>query len=593
MRASVVICILLLAACAAPRPDQDTPERAAPPNGTFANPLDLEYRFMLEPPSWRQAADPLITIFGDDYFLFASRSGGYWHSPDMRAWTLVVPEGLPVEDYAPAVLTIGGRMYYTAHKMKAVYATDDPKAGRWRKVADIDSYADPALFQDDTDGRVYLYYGSALNGSISAVELDPHNEWRVIGGPFTLMSANHADHGWERSGEDNLGATMTEGFRIGPYIEGAWMTKHAGTYYLQYAAPGTVWKSYADGVYTSRSPTGGFTYQPYSPFSYKPGGFIGSAGHSGTFRDKGGRWWRVTTMDISVAHKFERRLGIFPAGFDAEGVMRTNTYLGDYPQWIPGAARDPLDSNLTGWMVVSAGKHATASSAREGRAPALAFDEDVRSWWSARTGDAGEWLAVDLGELARIDAIQVNLGDEGARTLGRPLGREGSIAPRYVVEASADGERWSVLMDRRENDRDATHAYLQLDRPVRARHVRITNVRAAAGGTFSVRDLRIFGRGTGAPPAPPAGLTARRHADDDRSVTLAWEPAARARGYVVRFGVAPEKLYGSYEVGNVTRLTMNSLNRGVAYWFAVDAVNENGVGRATAPAVRAEAGFGR
>ncbi|MEO5816193.1 MAG: hypothetical protein ABIT20_13030 [Gemmatimonadaceae bacterium] len=77
------------------------------------------------------------------------------------------------------------------------------------------------------------------------------------------------------------------------------MTKHDGTYYLQYAAPGTVWKSYADGVYTSRSPTSGFTYAPYSPFSYEPGGFAGSAGHSGAFRDKAGNLWRVTTMDVS------------------------------------------------------------------------------------------------------------------------------------------------------------------------------------------------------------------------------------------------------------------------------------------------------
>src|SRR6185369_14160247 len=140
------------------------------------------------------------------------------------------------------------------------------------------------------------YFGSGLNGGISVVELDPRDNFKVVSGPTKLMTANYLDHGWERSGEDNLGATMTEGFRIGPYVEGSWMTKHNGIYYLQYAAPGTVWKSYADGVYTSRSPTSGFTYAPYSPFSYKPGGFAGSAGHSGMFRDKQGNYWRVTTL---------------------------------------------------------------------------------------------------------------------------------------------------------------------------------------------------------------------------------------------------------------------------------------------------------
>lgn len=576
MRALAVI--VLIAACAGPR-SEPAAASDVPPHSTFANPLDLEYRFQLQPPSWRQAADPLVVLYGDDYYLFASKSGGYWTSPDMRDWTLVVPEGLPLEDYAPSVLVVDGRMYYTAHKSQALFTTDDPKAGRWRKVADLGSYADPMLFQDD-DRRVYLYYGSGLNGSISAVELDPHNDWRVVGGPYTLLTANHADHGWERSGEDNLGAQMTEGFRIGPYVEGSWMTKHGDTYYLQYAAPGTVWKSYADGVYTSRSATSGFTYAPYSPFSYKPGGFIGSAGHSGTFRDKAGNYWRITTMDVSVRHKFERRLGIFPAGFDADGVMRTDTYLGDYPQFFPGVvAGNALDRNRTGWMVVSAGKGATASSSLDAHPPEHAFDEDIRTGWSARTGGAGEWLRVDLGGVATVHALQVNLGEEGARTLGRV----DPVPARYAVEGSVDGEQWTMLMDMRASDRDRTHAYLQLDRPARARFVRLTTVRAPAGGTFSVRDLRLFGRGAGEPPAAVGGLAVRRHADDDRGVTLTWDRAPRATGYVVRYGLSPDRLYANYQVGDVTSLTMNSLNRGVTYWFTVDALNESGVAPGGAP----------
>ncbi len=41
-----------------------------------------------------------------------------------------------------------------------------------------------------------------------------------------------------------------------PFIEGAWMTKHDGTYYLQYAGPGTEYNVYGDGVYESDSPLG-------------------------------------------------------------------------------------------------------------------------------------------------------------------------------------------------------------------------------------------------------------------------------------------------------------------------------------------------
>ncbi|MEO7457123.1 MAG: family 43 glycosylhydrolase [Gemmatimonadaceae bacterium] len=565
-------------ACASPavmRVSQDEGAREAAQPTTFGNPLDLDYRFMPDTLSWRQAADPLVTIYNDEYYLFASKSGGYWHSPDMRHWTLVVPDGVPLEDYAPSVVTIGGRMYYTAHKQKAVYTTDDPRMGHWRKVADIGEYADPAFFLDG-DGRLYLYHGSGLNGAISVVELDPAHAFKLVSGPVALMKANYVDHGWERSGEDNLGAVMAEGFRLGPYVEGSWMTKHDGVYYLQYAAPGTVWKTYADGVYTSRSPTSGFTYAPYSPFSYKPGGFSGSAGHSGTFQDKAGNWWRVVTTDISVRHKFERRLAIIPAGFDADGVMRANNYLADYPQLLPGVSRSPLDGNRAPWMLLSAGAAASASSSLPAHGAALAADEDIRTDWSAGTGRPGEWLMLDLGVESSIAAVQVNLADEGVRSRGR----ETVTRQRYVVEYSGDGRRWSTLVDRRLNERDAPHAYVELERAVGARYVRITNADVVpAGGRFAVRDLRVFGTSPIAAPPPVVGLSVVRNAADERTAVLRWSKSPRASGYIVRFGVSAEKLYTEYQVGDVDTLTMNGLNSGVPYWFAVDALGPGGVMR--------------
>jgi len=543
------------------------------PRTTFCNPLDIDYRFMVDTPSRREAADPVITLFNDEYFLFASKSGGYWHSHDMRDWQLVVPDGLPLEDDAPAVLVLDGRMYYTAHESKALYTTDDPIAGKWRKVADLASYADPAFFLDD-DSRVYLYHGSSLDGGISVVELDPRNGFKVIDGPHELMHANQAEHGWERSGPDNLGAPMSEGFRIAPYVEGSWMTKHDGTYYLQYSAPATTPKSYADGVYTSRSPTSGFTYAPYSPFSYKPGGFIGGAGHAATFRDRSGNYWRVATMIISAAHEPERRLGIFPAGFDSAGVMRTNTYLGDYPQLLPGLAADPLDHNGGGWMLLSAGKHATASSTLAGHPADLAFDEDVRTWWSAATGGVGEWLSVDLGRIERITALQLNFAEQGTRALGR----EEDSYEQYIVESSIDGAHWTTRIDASRETRDRPHRYVQLDTARNARFVRVTNVHAAAGGTFAIRDLRIFGESTAPRPAVVRDVVVERQADD-RSAVIRWTRSPGATAYVVRFGIAPNKLYSSYEARDVDTLAINSLNHGVAYWFAVDAVGEGGIAR--------------
>ena len=85
-----------------------------------------------------------------------------------------------------------------------------------------------------------------------------------------------------------------------PYIEGAWMDKFNGKYYLQYACPGTQYNIYTDGVYVSDSPLGSFALAQNNPYSYKPGGFIPGAGHGSTMKDTDGCLWHTATMRISV-----------------------------------------------------------------------------------------------------------------------------------------------------------------------------------------------------------------------------------------------------------------------------------------------------
>lgn len=51
------------------------------------------------------------------------------------------------------------------------------------------------------------------------------------------------------------------------------------------------------------------------------------AGHGSTIADKYGNYWHASTMRISVNHDFERRVGLFPAGFDKDGVLFCNQNL--------------------------------------------------------------------------------------------------------------------------------------------------------------------------------------------------------------------------------------------------------------------------
>jgi len=93
---------------------------------------------------------------------------------------------------------------------------------------------------------------------------------------------------------------------------------------------------------------------------------------------------------------------------------------------------------------------------------------------------------------------------------------------------------------------------------------------------------RVFGLGDGAPPAEVRGVTVQRDTADTRTATVRWSPSAGATAYVVRFGVAPDKLYTDIQVDDVTTLTTNALNRGVRYYFTVDAISAAGVARGTA-----------
>src|SRR5688572_33180305 len=81
---------------------------------TICNPIDLSYRFCMDEPSRREAADPTIVRFKDLYFLFASKSGGYWHSKDLSTWTFVETAQIPVEEYAPTVIALGDTLYFLA-----------------------------------------------------------------------------------------------------------------------------------------------------------------------------------------------------------------------------------------------------------------------------------------------------------------------------------------------------------------------------------------------------------------------------------------------------------------------------------------------
>jgi xylan 1,4-beta-xylosidase len=532
---------------------------------TYCNPLNISYRFSFDKPSHRELADPAIVLYKDNYFLFASKAGGYWYSKDLLNWNFVTTTTLPIENYAPTAVVINNSLYWLANGTSALYRTDDPISGKWEIAnSSFPGVGDPDLFVD-SDGRVYFYYGLSNNDYIKGVELDVKNNLSPKGKTVNLFKGNPSEHGWERFGDYNESNEA-------PWIEASWMIKYNGTYYLQYSAPGTQFKSYAEGYYTADKPLGPFTYAPNNPFSAKPEGFIAGAGHGATFMDKYGNWWNIATMSVSVKDRNERRLGLFPVTFDKQGLLVAHTEFSDYPIIMPNHKYNDVSELFPGWMMLSYKKVAEASSSLDAHPTTLAFDENIRDYWSAQTGDKGEWLSVDMGSQSTVNAVQINFAENNTHLFGR----KGVLSHQYLVEYSADNKTWKTLVDKTANTEDLTHLYDVMKTPLKARYLKITNYRVP-GGTFAISGFRVFGSGTGKKPKKVSSFKMLRDSNDPRTIKLSWAKKPNAIGYNIRFGTQPDKLYRSYKVYNDTLVTIRSLNKDEKYWFAIDAFGENGV----------------
>ena len=63
---------------------------------------------------------------------------------------------------------------------------------------------------------------------------------------------------------------------------------------------------------------------------------------------------------------------------------------------------------------------------------------------------------------------------------------------------------------------------------------------------------------------------------------MEWPADDLATGYVVNYGIAPDKLYASVMVYDADSLMLTGLNRDVMYYFSIDAFNESGITKGTA-----------
>lgn len=550
---------------------------------TYCNPVDINYRYNWEQIndkiSYRSGADPVIVNHKGTYYLFVTISGGYWESKDLLNWRYIGPSKWPLEDNcAPVALSVRDTMYIfqSTFQQRPIFFTTEPETGklkffnRWMPLLpDTIGPWDPAIYHDEDTDRWFMYWGSSNVFPIYGSELD-HSKRLIYNGEIKKLIYLHPEvHGWERFGPNHTSATK-------PFIEGAWMTKYNGKYYLQYAAPGTEYNVYANGTYIGDDPLGPFTYVPYNPISYKPGGFMCGTGHGNTFQDNFGNYWNTGTPWIAINWNFERRIAMFPTFFDPDGQMHANTRFGDFPHYLPTKTLINKDELFTGWMLLSYKKPALASSVKDTFNVANLSDENPRTFWVANTAITGESVTIDLQRVYNVKAVQIHFVDYKSDIFDNDSSR---VYTQYKFFSSAAGKDWNLIVDLSKVKQDRPNGYFELENPINARYIKYENVYMPTPN-LAVSDIRVFGNGSGSVPNLPRNLKVVRD-KDERNAFITWNKVTDAVGYNILWGIKRDKLYQTYQVwvDQKEELELRALTVGQDYYFAIEAFNENGVSK--------------
>lgn len=579
----------------------------------YCNPLNYSYlyQFNLQQDGHitasREGADPSMVFFKGKYLIFPSMTCGFLYSEDMESWQYHPTPMLPGYDYAPDIRAVGDWLYFCAssHETGVHYRTQDVFSDTWERLESPMPFWDPNLFCDE-DGRLYFYWGSSTTEPIYGVELS-RDTLTPVGEKVPLFRGNPTVNGFERTGENHIPERTPEEqamilsqldkqpvpqsmkaaaiayITCAPYVEGAWMSKHEGRYYLQYGASGSRFNVYGDGVYVSHAPLGPFRPALNNPFSYKPGGFFPGAGHGSTMEDAHGNLWHIATGRICIQHNFERRIGLYPAGWDKDGEMFCNQRFGDWPIALTGGKQDPWQK--PDWMLLSYHKPAHASSLAIPEYNAQnVTDEDIRSFWLAKDNAPGQWVEVDLGKVYDVRAVQVNFADSHmepplpeSAVLHGALNQQRWIDEKHqptqwLLEGSEDGVQYFFIEDKRYATTDLPHDFVVREKGFPARFLRLTVESLPYGQPACVSGLRIFGLGHGA--FPKKAKIVEMVWQSDLDLLIRW--SGDATGYNVLWGFEKDKLYHCQQTFS-SPTTLGGLVKGQSVYIRIDSFNDSGI----------------
>ena len=304
-------------------------------------------------------------------------------------------------------------------------------------------------------------------------------------------------HAWERYGEKNEYPGVA-------WIEGPWIIKRNGIYYLEYSASGTQWKTYAEGYYTATSPLGPYSYAPNNPLLRKTEGLVTGTAHGSIVKVKDkDEWWQFYTIVLSNPPG-GRRIGMDKVTFDADGLMACT--VTDTPQAAPGAT---LPTGVPASIPVTINKmnamdaHSSCSSQQDGYPAAFAVDNFSGTVWRPAADDPQPSLTVELSPATRFDVVQ-HFTVDAMRILfsggGRRFGPQRELPVyRYKLEVSQDGNEFKTVLDKTGNNQVKDTVYDEFA-PVNCRFVRLTVTDWPKSSPLGIIDFTVFGYPDGYDP---------------------------------------------------------------------------------------------
>lgn len=433
---------------------------------------------------FRELADPSALWFEGKWYLYPSVDMA-WVSADRGGTWQHHPLNVRDTGYAPTVVHHRGRFLLLASG-SPLHAADSPlgpfqELGRIRiaPVPGMPGFTDPMLFSDE-DGRLFYYWGCSASGGIWGAELDAADPCQPLTAPAELIPFQPATQPWEAVGEWNQDPSRG-------WMEGSWLLKRNGTYYLTYSAAGTQHRTYAMGCCVAKSPLGPYTPQQRNPILRTTDGLVTGTAHGCIVAGPDDELWAFYTVRACVVHMFERRIGMDRASIDEHGELMVHGAT-SLPQWLPGQVPAGARAPSPGWLPLNSEVRTIGSSNAPNLNGRLATDNDLRTWWQPAEDDPRPTLTSHFMAPASVRAIRVIWRDVGLDT---PRG----VLPgpfRYLVETETAPGQWSPVVDRRSSREDLLIDYRECP-PTTGTAARLTVFGWPKGILPAVAEFTVFG----------------------------------------------------------------------------------------------------